>query len=53
MHVGDRQGGPFLAGTAAPYLAAFRKGLVKSDFVEGHKVAIDAHYAQQPSDWQS
>jgi hypothetical protein len=28
MHVGDRQGDPFLAATAAPYLAAFRKGLV-------------------------
>ncbi len=36
MHVGDRQGHPFLAGTAAPYLAAFRKGLVKTGFLEGH-----------------
>jgi hypothetical protein len=46
MHVGDRQDRPFLAGAAAPYLAAFRKGLVETGFVEGHDVAIDAHYAQ-------
>jgi hypothetical protein len=46
MHVGDRQGQPFLAGTAAPYRAAFRKGLVETGFVEGHNVAVDAHYAQ-------
>jgi hypothetical protein len=26
MHVGDRQGHPFLAGTAARYPTAFRKG---------------------------
>jgi hypothetical protein len=26
MHIGDRQGNPFLAGTAARYLTAFRKG---------------------------
>jgi hypothetical protein len=44
MHVGDWQGHPFLAGTAAPYRAAFRKGLVETGFVEG--VAVDAHYAQ-------
>jgi hypothetical protein len=39
MHAGDRRGHPFLAGTAAPYLAAFRNGLVETGFVEGHNVA--------------
>ena len=32
--------------TAAPYLAAFRKGLGETGFVEGQNVAIDARFAQ-------
>jgi putative tryptophan/tyrosine transport system substrate-binding protein len=36
----------FLPETAAPYLAAFRKGLGETGFDEGRNVAIDARYAQ-------
>lgn len=53
MHAGDRQGHPFLAGTAALHLAAFRKGLVETGFVEGHNGAMMPTMRKQPSDRQS
>jgi hypothetical protein len=53
MHVGDRQGHPFLAGAAAPYLAAFRKGSLKPALSRATTSQLMPTTRKQPSDWQS